>query len=133
MKLKKLEIVCLVVVCMLLTFTAGYFAGVGETERSQTTELTVFTDREPEPAAEPAKKQPVQKPNPESEGKVNLNTADLETLQELPGIGPVLAQRIIDYRESFGDFVMIEQLMEVTGVGEGKYEKVKDLITVDPE
>jgi competence protein ComEA len=64
-------------------------------------------------------------------GLINLNTASLEQLDTLPGIGPALAQRIIDYRESTGPFTTIEEITQVSGIGETTFTKLKDLITVD--
>ncbi len=60
---------------------------------------------------------------------LNLNTATLEELESLPGIGPTLAQRIIDYRDQNG-FYAIEDIMNVSGIGESTFEEIKDLITV---
>lgn len=62
---------------------------------------------------------------------VELNTADAETLQTLPGIGEVLAQRIIDYRTENGPFETIEEVMEVQGIGQGKFEELKYYITAN--
>jgi competence protein ComEA len=62
--------------------------------------------------------------------KININTAPLAKLDELSGIGPVLAQSIIDYREKSGGFSSIEQIMEVDGIGEKKFAAMKDMITV---
>lgn len=63
-------------------------------------------------------------------GKINLNTAGLNELDGLPGIGPAIAQRIIDYRKEKGKFTQIEQIKEVKGIGESKFEKVKDYICI---
>jgi competence protein ComEA len=62
-------------------------------------------------------------------GKVNINTADREELDRLPGIGPVLAQRIIDYRKAHGPFRDIADLKKVSGIGEAKFNQVKDKVT----
>jgi competence protein ComEA len=67
---------------------------------------------------------------PVSGGLINLNTATLEQLDSLPGIGPAIAQRIIDYRESIGGFKTVEQITEVSGIGEATLAKIKDLVTV---
>ena len=66
-----------------------------------------------------------------SDGKININTADSETLQTLSGIGEVRAQAIIDYREQYGDFETVEDILKVSGIGEGTLEKIIDYITVD--
>ena len=65
-----------------------------------------------------------------ADDRLDLNTATAEELQELPGIGEVIAQRIIDYRELRGRFLDPEQLMEVDGIGQAKYEKLRELVTV---
>lgn len=68
---------------------------------------------------------------PVASGKVNLNTATLEQLEALPGIGPALAQRILDYRSAYGDFERIEQLKEVRGIGDAIYGELQNLVTVE--
>lgn len=65
-----------------------------------------------------------------SSGKVNINTATQEELDTLPGIGPSTASKIIDYREQNGKFNSIEEIKEVSGIGDAKYEKIKDSITI---
>lgn len=61
---------------------------------------------------------------------VNINTATLEELTELPRIGESLGKRIIEYREKNGDFAGIEEIMLVEGIGQATFEKLKPLITV---
>ena len=62
---------------------------------------------------------------------VDLNTATAEELDTLPGIGESLAGRIIAYREANGPFGSIEEIMEVSGIGEAKFAELKDRVTVD--
>ena len=64
---------------------------------------------------------------------VNLNTADVEELDTLPGIGESLAGRIIAWREANGPFTSIEQIMEVSGIGEATFAELRDRVTVDGE
>ena len=61
---------------------------------------------------------------------VDLNAATLEQLDTLPGVGPVTAQRILDWRTANGRFTAVEQLREVDGIGEARYAKLKDLVRV---
>ncbi|WP_435830606.1 helix-hairpin-helix domain-containing protein [Polymorphospora rubra] len=63
-------------------------------------------------------------------GRLNLNTATLAQLDALPGVGPVLAQRILDARERRGGFRSVGDLRQVDGIGESRYEELKDLVTV---
>lgn len=60
---------------------------------------------------------------------VNINTADLAELETLPGIGPITAQKILDYRSVNGPYPNIEAIMEVSGIGPVTFEKIKPLIT----
>lgn len=65
-----------------------------------------------------------------SEGLVDLNTATLDQLETLPGVGEVLGQRIIDYREEHGPFGRIEDLQNVSGIGEKRFADLQSKITV---
>lgn len=61
---------------------------------------------------------------------VNINTADVEQLATLKGIGPAMAQRIIDYREQNGKFKTVDELKNVRGIGQKKFDTLKDKITI---
>lgn len=63
-------------------------------------------------------------------GKVNINTATQSELDTLPGIGETLAKRIFDYRSTNGPFKSIEDIRNVNGIGQKRYDDIKDLITV---
>ncbi|MDT2835835.1 helix-hairpin-helix domain-containing protein [Enterococcus durans] len=67
------------------------------------------------------------------EEKINLNTADLAQLQQIPGIGNVKAQEIIRYREEKGSFQKIEELQEITGIGAKTVEQLRNWVTVTGE
>lgn len=67
------------------------------------------------------------------EGKININTASVAELQQLPRVGAKVAQRIVDYREKHGKFTRIEEIMKVQGIGEKTFEQLKDQITVTDE
>ena len=67
---------------------------------------------------------------PTAAQSVDINTADMAQLQQLEGVGPVLAQRIIDWRTANGGFASIEDLLEVEGVGETTLENMRDQIII---
>lgn len=107
----------------LLLAAALFLGAVGLTIRNESgapeAELELFSPAPLETAAEA-----------EEETLVNINTADLDTLCTLHGIGPALAQRIIDYREEYGFFSSPEGIIDVSGIGLATFEKFKDNITV---
>lgn len=63
-------------------------------------------------------------------GGVHVNSADVGQLQQLPGVGPVLAERIAAYRDANGPFVTVEDLLDVPGIGEGKLASLRDAVAI---
>ena len=85
-------------------------------------------------AAKGQQSHPVEETEKDSqEEKINLNTADLAQLQQIPGIGNVKAQEIIRYREEKGSFQKIEELQEITGIGAKTVEQLRNWVTVTGE
>lgn len=90
------------------------------------------------PVAAPNQEAPLELPGATEESNsaeenpdlININTASVEELDALPGIGPTIAQRIVDYRDANGPFQTIEDILNVSGVGPSTFENIKELITV---
>jgi competence protein ComEA len=67
----------------------------------------------------------------QEESAIDLNRATAEKLQLLPGVGPALSKRIVEYREAKGEFDRIEDVMQVSGIGPKTFEAIKDYVTVE--
>ena len=123
----KVSVLLAVVTALFVGFTLGLF--VGRNTGSGTVTLAVSPQMQTAPttaataAAETVPEETVSFP-------VNINTADADTLAALPGIGRVLAERIVAYRRQNGSFRAIEEITKVEGIGEKKAEAILDLITV---
>lgn len=123
----KVSVLLAVVTALFVGFTLGLF--VGRNTGSGTVTLAVPAQMQTAPttaataAAETVPEETVSFP-------VNINTADADTLTALPGIGRVLAERIVAYRRQNGPFRVIEEITKVEGIGEKKAEAILELITV---
>lgn len=137
MKLSPPERVVIAIAVIAAVFTLGFFTGRGtggafvvETEKQVT--LDSPASAEGEPSASAGTNTPDASANPESSGgKVNINTADSAQSQTLPGIGEVLALRIIAFRETNGNFTITDEIMDVAGIGEAVFNNLEPLITVE--
>lgn len=87
---------------------------------------------EPAPSKRIAPAKPAQRDEESRRGLVDLNRAGVEDLEALPGLGPVLARRVVAYRHSAGKFQSVEDLRQVKGIGQKKLDRVRPLVTVDP-
>ena len=129
MKLKKPETVTILITAVFVVFTLGFLAGRG-TSRVVTVEPQhkVMADTVSlvgqAPSAAPSTGVVINSDG----GRININTASAAEIADLPGIGETLADRVIKYREENGDFADIEDIMDVSGIGEGKFAAIKDYI-----
>ena len=76
--------------------------------------------------------QPPQSSAPAAAPALNLNTATQADLEKLPGVGPATAKQILDYRQKNNGFKKVEELMNIKGIGEKSFLKLKPLVTVAP-
>jgi len=124
--MKKTEKIVLLVFSLILVFTLGF--GVGR--RSRSGDVLVVTQKN-ETAPDTVRTEATEQTEDRSAStQININTADVEQLALLPGIGEVLAGRIVAYRKAHGPFEKVSELMEVQGIGQGKLDAVKDMIKV---
>ncbi len=123
-----------VAVCMMAALSAPSLLddGVKYSEAaSDGTSQSVPNVPAPEAAVQPAPESASSAQPPSAAGeKISINTANRETLMTLDGIGETLAQRIIDYREIYGDFASVDDLLNVQGIGEKRLAAIRDKITV---
>ena len=120
---KQLSSVLLLVTAVFLALLMGFFLG----RNTFLPEVSVSVARNVETI--PTAPLSTSKPEAEPVFPININTADRSELALLPGIGEVLADRILAYRDTHGSFPCVEELLNVEGIGTKKLEEILDLIT----
>ena len=129
-KVTKTEALLLAMTLVFLLLTGAIFvlrSRSGGAEYVVRNETMIAAAEETPPASVLEEEPPV----PSAENPLNINMADAAALDTLPGIGPVLAGRIVEYRSTHGAFSKKEDLMLVEGIGEGIYGDLRDVITVE--
>ena len=116
-----------IIFCILLTvsvFVLGYLIGANQNTKSVKVTYASSVETTKENVEVREKEQTCE------DGRIDLNTADQAQLETLPGIGPGLASRILEYRAENGGFESVEELKNVNGIGEVRYSEIADLVTV---
>ena len=131
MKRIKPEGLLLLAAAVFLVFCTGFFLG----GRTASGGLRVITEKTSVPQERELAANTTDAADthalPAPEERLDLNTATAEDLIFLPGIGPTLAQRIVDYREKNGPFTAVDELKNVSGIGEKRLEALRDYVTVE--
>lgn len=148
MKMSKAEGIAVLLTVLLLSLALGFYVGrstvkdavvIEAAEPEVISPLESVVPAEPKTALESVSTMDTsvlseEQSEPDApDYPLDINNATLDDLDELPKIGPVLAQRIIDYRTANGDFQFVEELMNVEGIGEGIFEKIKEFVEVRNE
>lgn len=130
--------IALVLLMLTLTF-AGFCVGLFIGKQREPASVTIYTTKTPTATVSESTAAPESPPEspPEStqgaayvDGLLDINLASVEDLTTLPGIGPALAQRIVDYREQNGRFSSVEELRNISGIGEKRLSAILEYITV---
>ena len=113
----------------IVLFTSGYFFGKTSSREITVTQNLSLSSSTAEQDTEESEYL-ISEESVTQDEKININTASAEELTALQGIGETLSERIVEYRETNGDFSSIEDVMNVNGIGESRFFSIKDYITV---
>lgn len=116
----------IIVTLLFAAFTVGLLVGRTTNRNPVTVQVPAAMQTEPGPQEEPSDKLIV----PRTPYPIDINRADKDTFMELPGIGEVLAGRIVAYRNRYGNFKAVEELLNVEGLGKQKLDEIWNLITI---
>ena len=130
-KLTRTELAVLLLTLLFLAFLGGY--RLGHTDPTVTILQPGAAVREESEAVpeQPNDTEPADAVSSTPDEKIDINHATAEELATLPGIGEVLAERIIAYREAHNGFASVEEIMDVSGIGEKKFTQISALITLE--
>lgn len=126
--------IALVLLMLTLTF-AGFCVGLFIGKQREPASVTIYTTKTPTATVSESTATPESPPESTqsaayADGLLDINLASVEDLTTLPGIGPALAQRIVDYREQNGRFSSVEELRNISGIGEKRLSAILEYITV---
>lgn len=122
--------ILIAVTLLFAAFTLGFFLGRNTDKTPPVLSVPEKLLTEPAPTQAPPETTGSLEAAPAVTFPIDLNAATEEELTALPGIGPVLARRILDYRGELGAFTAVEELMNVEGIGEKRMDAVWDLVTI---
>jgi len=118
--------ILLILTCVFAAFTLGFFLGRNQNhETVQLSAVSYVPRHNAVPVTAPSESQVTETVT----FPININTASVYELAELPGIGETIAKRIVEFRTLNGDFAACEELMNVEGIGAGKLEDILDYVT----
>lgn len=130
--MKRAEHLLLILPLLFLAFCGGYFLGSAQSDRGVSITTSPPQQTQPRESISTAATDEAQTTEA-APGLININTATVEELVTLPGVGETIARNIVDYRQTHGAFTTIEQLDEVPGIGEKRLEQIRNYITLEED